>query len=569
VWKSETRGDSWTPISGDLTRQEERIKLPIMGGLQSYNNPWDMYAMSYYSSITSLSESPVQKGLLYAGTDDGLIQVSEDDGENWRKFELSSIKGLPERPFVNDVRADLFDENTVYAALDNHKYGDFKPYLIKSTDKGRTWTLMSGDLPDRHLTWRLVQDHVDKDLLFVATEFGIFFTKNSGTNWVQLKGGLPTISFRDLTIQRRENDLVAASFGRSFFILDDITPLRELKESDLQMEAKLYSIKDAYWYSQRSGGGSVGSDQYAADNPPYGAVFTYYLKDALKTKASERKKQEKELAKNNQDIPFPGWETIREEEWQEEPQIVLTIKDSDGNLVNTISGKNSEGLQRVSWDLTRSNKGVIELDDRPGLGGSSYRVTPGTYSVTIHKMVDGVMTPLDGPKAFNVVPLWKKTALPGASHDEIDAFIAELIDFQKEMGTVSLMLDKGMKKVDAMRTAAVRADKQPQDLIPKIHDVKRKLLQIEYEMNGNSNQSLFGGESTMPTPGNRFWTGRRAAYTTYGPTPLHKESLEIGKRQLASLKADLMEVMDQMPELEKSLKAIGAPYIEGSGIAND
>ena len=170
--------------------------------------------MSNYNTITSLAESPKQEGLLYAGTDDGIIQVTENGGASWRKFSLKNIKGVPSIPFVNDVRADLFDANVVYAALDNHKYGDYKPYIIKSNDKGKTWELINGNLPDKLLIWRLVQDHVKKDLLFAATEFGIYFTYNGGTNWIKLKGGLPTISFRDITIQRSENDLVAGSFGR-------------------------------------------------------------------------------------------------------------------------------------------------------------------------------------------------------------------------------------------------------------------------------------------------------------------------------------------------------------------
>ena len=210
----------------------------------------------YYNTITSLSESPIQEGLLYAGTDDGLMQVTEDGGNTWRKFTLSSIKGVPSTPFVNDVRADLFDANVVYAALDNHKYGDYKPYLIKSTDKGKSWTLINGDLPKTLLTWRLVQDHVKKYLLFAATEFGVYFTRNGGKNWTQLKSGIPTISIRDITIQRRENELVAASFGRGIFILDDITPLRNFDDSMLSKEATLLPIKDALWYSPNSRVGS-------------------------------------------------------------------------------------------------------------------------------------------------------------------------------------------------------------------------------------------------------------------------------------------------------------------------
>ena len=133
------------------------------------------------------------------------------------KIELGSIKGIPSTPFVNDVRADLHDANTVYLILDNHKYGDYKPYVLKSTDKGNSWNIINGDLPDRLLTWRIVQDHVKKDLLFLATEFGVYFSNSGGSKWIELTGGLPTISFRDITIQRRENDLVG-SIIRSRFL---------------------------------------------------------------------------------------------------------------------------------------------------------------------------------------------------------------------------------------------------------------------------------------------------------------------------------------------------------------
>ena len=134
---SDNRGDSWTPISGDLTKDEGRINLPIMGRKQSWDNAWDLFAMSEYNTITSLGESPLVEGLIYAGTDDGIIQITEDGGENWRRVDVGNIKGLPETAFVNDIYADLHDPNTVYVALDNHKYGDFKPYLIKSTNRGK------------------------------------------------------------------------------------------------------------------------------------------------------------------------------------------------------------------------------------------------------------------------------------------------------------------------------------------------------------------------------------------------------------------------------------------------
>ncbi len=225
IWKSENRGDDWESISGDLTRNEERITLPIMGRQQGWDNAWDVGAMSNYNTITSLSESPIQEGLLYAGTDDGFIQVTENGGTDWRKIPVTEL-GLPGRSFVNDIKADLFDSNTVYVALDNHKEGDFSPYLFKSTDRGRTWTSISSSLPDRTLIWRIVQDPVKQNLLFAATEFGVYTSLNGGKSWQKLPG-TPTISFRDLTIQKRENDLVAASFGRGFYVLDDYSALRE------------------------------------------------------------------------------------------------------------------------------------------------------------------------------------------------------------------------------------------------------------------------------------------------------------------------------------------------------
>ena len=292
VWKSEDRGDSWTAISDDLTRNEERLTLPIMGKQQSWDNPWDVDAMSNYNTITSLAESPKQEGLIYAGTDDGILQVTEDGGNSWRKIMLGSIKGVPNRAFVNDVRADLYDANTVYLVLDNHKEGDFKPYLLKSTDKGRTWTFISGNLPKQLLTWRIVQDHVDKDLLFAATEFGIYFTKDGGKNWKQLKGGVPTISFRDITIQRRENDLVGASFGRGFFVLDDITPIREFDPSK-KSEVQFFNTRPAYWYVPKEGVYGQGNNTWVAENPPFGAVFTYYLPQKYESLKEQRTKKEK------------------------------------------------------------------------------------------------------------------------------------------------------------------------------------------------------------------------------------------------------------------------------------
>ena len=298
VWRSEDRGDSWTSISGDLTLNQERITLPVMDITWSWDSPWDVSAMSNYNTITSLAESPLREGLIYAGTDDGLLQVTEDGGVSWRKIEVDKLPDVPATAFVNDIKADLHDSNTVYVVLDNHKNGDFNPYIIKSTDRGNKWQSITGNIPKKTLVWRIVQDHIKPELMFAGTEFGIYFTIDGGDQWVKLKGNVPTISFRDLAIQKRENDLIGASFGRSFFVLDDYSALRHINPDQLKEEATLFPTRDAWWYIPRPsstfwGKGSQGASYFLAPNPPFGAVFTYYLSEGYSTKKTARKKNEK------------------------------------------------------------------------------------------------------------------------------------------------------------------------------------------------------------------------------------------------------------------------------------
>ena len=377
VWRSDDRGDSWTAISGDLTRNEERIALPIMDKNWSWDAPWDFYAMSNYNTITSLAESPLQEGLIYAGTDDGLIQITEDGGKSWIKTEAGQLPGVPATAFVNDIKAGLFDTNTVYIALDNHKYGDLNPYLLKSTNRGKSWKSIKGNIPDSTLVWRFVQDHVEPDLCFIATEFGIYFTIDGGGKWVKLTGGVPTISFRDLVIQRRENDLIGASFGRSFYVLDDYSALRNVSEEQLKEEATLFDTRDAWWYIPKLGKGAQGASFFIAPNPEFGAVFTYYLSEGYQTEKAKRKEKEKEQIKQNENVAFPGWEALENERAQEEPKVWLSVQDSEGNVVRQLSGPVQKGFHRVAWNLKYPQKRVIDASkkvnqDNNAGGGSWY-----------------------------------------------------------------------------------------------------------------------------------------------------------------------------------------------------
>jgi len=564
VWKSENRGDDWVPISEDLTLNQDRISFPMYGKQQSWDNAWDIRAMSNYNTITSLAESPKQEGLLYAGTDDGIIQVTENGGASWRKFSLKNIKGVPSIPFVNDVRADLFDANVVYAALDNHKYGDYKPYIIKSNDKGKTWELINGNLPDKLLIWRLVQDHVKKDLLFAATEFGIYFTYNGGTNWIKLKGGLPTISFRDITIQRSENDLVAGSFGRGIFVFDDISPLRDFDASMLKSGVSLFSIKPAYWYKQSSSFRSQGDGEWIAKNSPFGANFTYFMAEKLKSLKDIRTEKEKKGNTN-----FPGWEALEEETNQDGPSIFLVIKDASGNVVNRVKGTNKKGFNRVNWKLNYPNKSGERLEatsqGRNFFGGGGIMATPGDYTVTIVKRVDGKTTTLQGPKEFKVVPMYDGT-LKRKSFDEMNAFREEVFSFQQDLTATNLMMSNSLKFIDAMKRAADKANNPSNELTSNINEARMSLLGIEKALSGNKIKGEIG-ERSNPTPNNGNRIGIIALSNTYGPTGNQKDSFNRAKKQLSEVKQQLQNITNNvLPALELDLKKAGAPWIEGQGL---
>lgn len=559
VWKSTNRGDSWTPISGDLTRNQERFELPIMGRVQSWDNAWDVGAMSVFNTISSLAESPVQAGLLYAGTDDGIIQVSEDDGANWTRVEVGSIRGIPETSFVNNLYADLFDADVVYAALDNHKFGDLNPYLIKSTNRGASWTSIVGNLPERTLVWRLVQDHINPNLLFVATEFGIYFTVDGGGEWVILGGGSPTISFRDITIQRRENDLVAASFGRSFFILDDYSPLREVSPEMLAQDAVLFPVRKAYLFLPRDmAGGAQGSNYYAAPNPEYGATFTYYLKEGPTSLKEAREKREKETGEGN--IEFPGWEALDAERNELEDKVEIIVRDASGNVANRVSGDASKGFHRVSWNFRYASKGLIEPGESSGNNG--FLATPGTYTATLTKTADGVISVLAGPIDFEVVPL-REPALSGASIEEINAFRKEMEVLQVQVAEFSNLMEEQVDRVEAMQTALARADQPSADLVARLHNARATLLALGQKVGGYDSKRE-PGERNPPSPQSRISVGMRGLSTSYGPTEMHKQTVETGKTELAVVKSELDDFISSvMSGLEADIKAIGAPPIKG------
>src|SRR6266849_2492022 len=321
LYRSDDRGDSWRIVSPDLTRQIDRNTLPVMGRVWGPDAVAKNTSTALYGNLSAIAESPKKEGLLYVGTDDGLIQVSEDGGGHWRKVD--KLPGVPTDVYVARIRASQHDAGRVYAAVVNHQNGDFAPYLLKSTDSGRTWKSIAGDLPARGSTYSIAEDHVDPNLLFAGTEFAAYWSRDGGRHWMKISG-VPTIAVREIAIQKRENDLILGTFGRGIYIVDDYSPVRVTTADMLTAAASLYPVRDAVLYMPTQqywlpGKAFQGEMRFSAPNPPYGVVFTYYLKDGIKTLKQKRVDAEKAAEKAGQSIRYASADELRAEAEEEPP----------------------------------------------------------------------------------------------------------------------------------------------------------------------------------------------------------------------------------------------------------
>jgi hypothetical protein len=543
----------------------------MMGRVWSYDSAWDLMAMSQYGTITSLAESAIVEGLLYAGTDDGRIHVSEDGGANWRAIDR--LPDVPQGFFVNDIKADLHNADTVYVVVDDHKSGNFSPYILKSTNRGINWRNIGAGLPERHIVWRLVQDHVNPELLFAATEFGVFFTVGGGT-WTKLSGGAPNIAFRDLTIQKRENDLVGASFGRSFWVLDDYTPLRSLTAKNLASDTMLFPVRDALWYLERKPLGSSrtgskasqGDAYFIADNPPFGAVITYYLPKSILTAREQRREGEKKIEKQGGDTPYPGWDALRNEVVEEDPAVVLTVRDSNGQVVRKLEGPAKAGFHRVAWDLRYPDS--QPWTDKPVENYIAFTgplAAPGDYTVSLSTRINGVLKDT-GQQTPIRVNLLRQNSLATASPDEVVAFGLRLDDLKREASGAGAAMKTLLSELGTIKQTLQRSGTQG-ELRAKARALELEVMDLQVQLSGDDIRNLHGDPG--PVSVNRRIDVARlgTSFSTYGPAPMHERSLEIAEQGFAVIKTALKRIFNtDMPELRKAMDAAGVPWTPGRAV---
>ncbi|MCG8374600.1 MAG: hypothetical protein MI700_13745, partial [Balneolales bacterium] len=573
VLRSDDMGQSWREVSGDLTRQIDRNTLEVMGKV------WPMDAIAKnasttpYGNIVALAESPLDGNILFAGTDDGLIHISQDGGENWERYD--EFPTVPEMTYVNEIIPSMHDVNVVYAAFNNHKRGDFKPYILKSTNLGRSWRSISNNLPERGSIYSIEEDYENPDLLFVGTEFSLFMTLDGGEYWKKFSAGLPTIAVRDINIQQRENDLVLATFGRGFYIMDDYSALREFTTEVQEKEAHLFSVRDPFQYQPFSymaasstiswlgPKGFQGEDFYMGENAEFGAYFTYYLKDAYQSLEDIRKEEEKEKREEGEVVFYPGYDQLQAEEDQESAFLIFTIRDANGEVVNEVRTSPKKGINRVYWDLRYPSVDEVETNTANPIRNldSGIMVLPGSYSVQLSKSVDGEVAVLSEPVEFEVKSL-NNLSTPPADPREVLAYQRELQSLSKSANSARSAFSELNDRLEYYQAATrvVESD----ELESMVENMEATLDEVRLVMFGDPIKRNLEIDQA-PSLNSRINTAIFTAINTQmDPTGTSKMVKEIAESQLGPVIGMLKGLLEEdVPAIDAELNRLNAPWTPG------
>jgi photosystem II stability/assembly factor-like uncharacterized protein len=389
VHKSPDKGRTWEIISPDLTTNDpEKQKQAESGGLTL-----DATNAENHTTIMCIAPSPVQEGVIWVGTDDGNVQLTRDGGKTWQlvsKDLTSGKKGkVPPATWIPHVEASKFDAATAYVVFDDHRRSNWTTYVYMTHDFGKTWkSLATPDIDG--FVHVIEEDTVNKDLLFLGTEFGLYVSFDGGNNWMKWTQGLPTVPVRDLAVHPRENDLIIATHGRSIYIIDDISPLREISDELLQKKLHLFKVQDAVQYQQGrlSSYMSPGDTAYAGGNRRTGACFSYYLipseRKAEEPESEERDEMRQQMMARMRQMggmaQFRGMGMMRGSS-----RVSITVEDSQGQVVARLNGTEDKGINRVYWSFREEDPRTSQPGQARGFGfmRGGMTVLPGEYTVKI------------------------------------------------------------------------------------------------------------------------------------------------------------------------------------------
>ena len=571
LFRSNDYGNSWEVISDDLSAQINRNELKVMDRIWGIDAVAKNGSTSPYGTLVAFSESPLDENLLIVGSDDGLIHISENGGDSWRK--VAAIDGAPRQSYVNEVYASQHDANVIYVAFNHHKYGDFKPYVFRSSDKGQTWSSISANLPKRGSVYAIEEDHKDSGLLFIGTEFGAFFSNNGGAEWKQLKAGLPTIAVRDIDIQRRENDLVLGTFGRGFYVLDDYSPLRSISEEKLDRQAQVFPVRDAWAFEQSvplglPGKSFQGDSYYSADNLGPEALIRYYLKEGSETLKDKRKKAEKDARKDGGDVAYPSYEKLKAEQEEIATKLLISIQDAGGKVVKKFMRNPTKGLHSLKWDLRYNPKNPISFSKPPFYNPFAGKeegtmVLPGTYTVSLSLLEEGKTTPLGEPVSFEVKAL-NNTVLPAEDRAAKVAFQQEVSELIRIVSGTSSRLGEASNQIRHMKEAVNRSEVEQEELYREVLGLEKKLKSIRTQLGGDRVKSRLDIDQPPSIMSRIYSLAYEQFYSTASPTKTHQDTYAIAREEFAPvLKQVNSFIEEELEAFKKKLESAGAPYTPG------
>ena len=519
VFRSPDFGKTWEQISPDLTTNDPE-KLKDAGGPVAFENS----TAEYYSTIISIAESPVEKGQIWVGTDDGNLQVTRDGGKNWNNI-IANVSGIGKNSPVSHVEPSRTGADVAYVAFDRHMFDDFRPYIFKTTDGGKSWTNISGNLPAKGYVQVVREDPKNTNLLYAGTELGLFASYNGGKDWMPLNlKNLPNVSVHDILVHPRENDLILATHGRSLWIFDDATPIQRMNQQILDSNAYLFPIRPALRYSSRFTRYGIGDKQFTGPNPPPGALITYYLKDKVDEKTTFK----------------------------------VQVFDREGKLVQDIEKPSREkGLNRIAWNLRLGGPEVrrppTEEQLAFGFGARGPQVLPGTYTVKL-TLGDKV---LEEPVEVKLDPAIKTPV----------ADLQQALDMQIKLREMQSNLNLSLRFVDSLETQLKQTqttmktlNKEPdKEMMKALEDWIKQLDALQDKLAArNEGLGLSGRDQVSDNIGNLFFS----LDANFGPTAGQRAYFdELQPAYRARMDEVNKFLRDTLPQWNEKLKNWNAPTL--------